>query len=556
MRSATMFRAAVLRLAIAGTLAICPLVAAEHAFAQYSLESAPQNYGSPRAEQPRYVPQAQTPPRDYETRDRRTGQGNGYYSDRPSKAYRAQRKPRRYRNNQDYGYGGPPPGAVRVPDDEAPGGYYSATSEESPPPRRSRTRNRAKANAAPIPLPPLPPRPPVAAQSQSPQPPQVATNAPGANERRYVSNEVVIEVNGRPTPQEADALAQRHSLRRVESQEFPLVGTTMFRWVIPDNRSVSAVIRQLEADGNVRSAQPNYVHRLQQASPARRQQEGDPSQYTIAKLHLPQAHGLARGGNVLIAVIDSGVDLAHPELAGVIAGTFDALGTGTKPHSHGTAIAGAIAAHSRLMGVAPGAQILAAQAFGESTKGAEGTTFNILKSIEWAMRKGARIINMSFAGPNDPAIHRSLESARKSGIVLVAAAGNAGPKSPPLFPAADSNVIAVSATDIQDKLFAASNRGRYIAVAAPGVDILLPGPDGTYQLQSGTSFAAAHVSGVAALILERNASLDPEAVRKVLLATARDLGPRGFDSQFGAGLVDAFKATSSVRQVATDTAAR
>ncbi len=554
MRSATMFHAAVLRLAIASTLAICPLVAAEHAFAQYSLESAPQNYGSPPAEQPRYVPQAQTPPRDYETRDRPTGQGNGYYSDRPSKAYRAQRKPRRYRNNHDYGYGGPPPGAVHVPDDEAPGGYYSATSEDLPPPRRSRTRNRVKAKAAPI---PLPPRPPVTVQSQTPlQTSQAASNVPATDERRYVSNEVVIEVNGRPTPQEADALAQRHSLRRVELQEFPLVGTTMFRWVIPDNRSVSVVIRQLEADGNVRSAQPNYVHRLQQASPASRQQEGDPSQYTIAKLHLPQAHGLARGGNVLIAVIDSGIDLTHPELAGVIAGTFDALGSGNKPHSHGTAIAGAIAAHSRLMGVAPGAQILAAQAFGESSKGAEGTTFNILKSIEWAMRKGARIINMSFAGPNDPAIHRSLEAARKSGIILIAAAGNAGPKSPPLFPAADSNVIAVTATDIQDKLFGASNRGRYIAVAAPGVDILLPGPDGTYQLQSGTSFAAAHVSGVAALILERNGSLDPVAVRKILLATARDLGPRGFDSQFGAGLVDAFKATSSVRQVATDTAAR
>ena len=88
--------------------------------------------------------------------------------------------------------------------------------------------------------------------------------------------------------------------------------------------------------------------------------------------------------------------------------------------------------------------------------------------------------------------------------MLIAAAGNAGAKSPPLYPAANPNVIAVSATDQQDKLFSASNRGNYIALAAPGVDIFLPAPDGKYQMTSGTSFSAAYVSGVAALLLERN----------------------------------------------------
>lgn len=174
----------------------------------------------------------------------------------------------------------------------------------------------------------------------------------------------------------------------------------------------------------------------------------------------------------------SAVDVNHPELAGSIADSFDALSAPATPHQHGTAIAGLIAAHAKLMGAAPDAKILAVRAFDPKDVGAEGTTFNILKAIDWAAAHGARIINMSFAGPADPAIHRSLEAARKKGIVLVAAAGNAGAKSPPLYPAADPNVIAVSATDADDKLFEQSNHGRHITVDAPGAQILVAVPRG------------------------------------------------------------------------------
>ena len=120
------------------------------------------------------------------------------------------------------------------------------------------------------------------------------------------------------------------------------------------------------------------------------------------------------------------------------------------------------------------------------------------------------------------------------------------PKSPPLYPAANPNVIAVSATDAQDKLFAASNRGGYIALAAPGVDIFLPAPDEKYQMTSGTSFSAAYVSGLAALMLERNPALKPDEVRAILTKTARDLGAPGRDDLFGAGEADAFAAVSAV----------
>ena len=269
---------------------------------------------------------------------------------------------------------------------------------------------------------------------------------------------------------------------------------------------------------------------------------GDPAQYTLSKLRLNEAHNFAKGSNVLVAVIDSGIDAGHPELQGTVVGSFDALDAAEKPHSHGTAIAGAIASRSRLMGVAPAARILAIRAFGVAGTSAEATTFAILKSVEYATKSGARVINMSFAGPADPALSRHLTAARGKGIVLIAASGNFGPKSPPQYPAADPNVIAVSATDAEDKLFSASNRGNHIAVSAPGVDILLPAPDSNYQMISGTSFAAAHVSGIAALILERKPGLSPDNVRQILQSSSKDLGPRGKDDQFGAGLVDAYQA--------------
>jgi subtilisin family serine protease len=293
----------------------------------------------------------------------------------------------------------------------------------------------------------------------------------------------------------------------------------------------------------VKSVQYNfrYVLQDQKKTPI----EGDLAQYAVAQLRLPQAHTLARGMNVTIAVIDSGIDVKHPELANSVADNFDALGSKEGPHVHGTGIAGAIVAHARLMGSAPEARLLAIRAFGAGANGAESTSYVILKALDYAAEHGAQIINMSFAGPKDPLIERGVAATASRGILMVAAAGNAGAKSPPLYPAANPNVIAVSGTDAQEKLFAASNRGNYIAIAAPGADIFLPAPDEKYQITSGTSFSAAYVSGVAALILERNPALKPNDVRAILTKTARDLGAPGRDDLFGAGEADAFAAVTA-----------
>jgi hypothetical protein len=366
---------------------------------------------------------------------------------------------------------------------------------------------------------------------------QTVLNAP------TIANQLVAEIDGALTDAQADELARRHGLARIGSQNSPLLGATFGLFRITDGRSVDPVRRELAADASVRFVQLNFRYLLQDQNAA--PVEGDPAQYALAKLRLPQAHTLAHGTNVTVAVIDSGIDVKHPELANSIADAFDALGSKEGPHIHGTGVAGAIASHARLMGSAPAARILAIRAFGATSGAAESNSYVILKALDYAVARGAQIVNMSFAGPKDQLIERAIAASAAKGIVLVAAAGNAGAKSPPLYPAANANVIAVSATDAQDRPFAASNRGGYIAVAAPGVDIFLPAPDQKYQMASGTSFSAAYVSGVAALMLERNPALKRDELRATLMKTARDLGSPGRDDLFGAGEADAYAAVEA-----------
>jgi hypothetical protein len=380
---------------------------------------------------------------------------------------------------------------------------------------------------------------------------------PPAGERRYVPDEVVVQLNGNPSQRVIEGLARRYRLMRVESQNFSLLNATLYRWRITNGRSVSAVIADLATNRVIAWVQPNYLYSLQedaaQDSTTSNQEEADASQYAIAKLHLTEAHSLAKGDNVAVAVIDSGVDLSHPELQGIVADQFDALGSTVAADRHGTAIAGIIAAHRRLVGAAPAVHMLAVRAFTVSSSGTAGTTFNIVKGLDWAMSRGARVINMSFAGPADPLMQRATASARQKDAIMIAAAGNAGPQSPPLYPAADPSVIAVTATDAEDHLFSMANRGDYVAAAAPGVDILIAAPGDSYQISSGTSYAAAYASGVAALMLERKPTLQPDAIKRILMTTAHSLSPKGPNDQFGAGLIDAYGAILSLEPNAATT---
>jgi len=390
--------------------------------------------------------------------------------------------------------------------------------------------------------PPLAARLPIAGGGAS------GSGVPPPGERRFVADEIVTEVPASVTPQALESMARRYNLTRLESIDLPLIGSTVYRWRVSGRRSVADIIGTIEDQHAViASAQPNYVFRLQEDATKNSPRTGDDgAQYALGKLQIDQAHRLATGKNVPIAVIDSEIDGKHPDLDGTAMKRFDALGGEQKPHQHGTAMAGAIAAHGKLVGVAFGPQLLAARAFDDTPGEAKGTSFAIYKSLQWAADNSARVVNMSFAGPIDPLLHRMLAAAYGKGIVLIAAAGNAGPNSAPLYPAADADVIAVTATDASDGLYKMANRGQFIAVAAPGVDVLALAPGESYQVTTGTSVAAAEVTGIVALLLELKPSLTPADIRTILMTSAKPIGTTGKNADFGAGLANAYRAVNAL----------
>jgi hypothetical protein len=387
--------------------------------------------------------------------------------------------------------------------------------------------------------------------ARMPLPP--GTGMPPPGETRFASHEVVLQFSSDISPQQIAALAQQFGLTVTSQQSIGSLNRTVYDFQISGGRAVRDVIAQIEAAGLSAAVQPNYSYGLSQddngaagdaggeATGAAARALGDPAQYVVDKFHLGAAHRISQGDNVLIAVIDSKIDTSQPDLAGAIAEQFDAGCGAAAPDPHGTNMAGAIASHGQLLGVAPHAKIIAICAFGGAGT-PEATSVKIIRGLDYAIQHGAKIVNMSFAGPRDPALAQELQVAREKGLLLVGAAGNAGPKSPPLYPGADPNVLAVTATDVKDHLFAGANQGPYVAVAAPGVDILVPAPHAGVEFTTGTSVATAHVSGVAALLLAQKPALSPEDVRAILTATAKRLGPKGSEKQFGSGLVDPLKA--------------
>jgi subtilisin family serine protease len=244
---------------------------------------------------------------------------------------------------------------------------------------------------------------------------------------------------------------------------------------------------------------------------------------------------------VKVAVLDTAADATHPVLRGAIVGEFDGMpGIPVNDRSHGTAIAGLIAGREPMAGAAPEAGLLIARIFDRTSDLRPQThAYMILTALDWSAVNGAQIVNMSFAGPKNSLMSRAVEAAVKRGLTLIAAAGNAGPVAPYAYPAADEGVIAVTATDDDDGIYTRANRGRYVLVAAPGVDVLAPGPNGRANLMTGTSFSAAIVSGLAAMAKQVAPGENPRLFANRLAETAIDLGPPGRDDIFGVGRVHA-----------------
>jgi hypothetical protein len=369
-----------------------------------------------------------------------------------------------------------------------------------------------------------------------------------------IARQILVLVNEDEPTSVGASLAQIYGLHHLSSQTVALLSARAELFNVPDGRSESAALEALQQDRRVRFAQLNrryfhtdmqshrYQHTGEEKGRLARDEAAALPQYGPLKLALPEAHQLALGRNVRIAVIDAGLDTAHPDLKGAVIGSFDAVGgRDGAPDFHGTAVAGIIRARGLVDGAAPEANLLAVRAFRTAGPASvpETTTHVLLAAVDWAFRNRARIINMSFVGAHDPMLQQLLDAANRKGIVVVAAAGNGGPDAPAAYPAGYPGVIAVTAVDQSDARYVHANRGSYITVAAPGVDILAPVEQGGHAYVSGTSFAAAYVSGIAALLLERDPELDAHAVTELITMGADDLGPSGRDDEFGAGRANA-----------------
>lgn len=338
----------------------------------------------------------------------------------------------------------------------------------------------------------------------------------------FVPDEVLVTVDGDAGV--VQQIANSFGLQVRSQRQSRLLGTTLVRFGITDGRPVGVVLAQLAADGRTQRREPNHIYTLQQAAGI--------VNYAFDRIALDSRQ--ASGENVRVAVIDTGIDDTNPALKGVIAEQYDAMpNVPIEKRDHGTSVDGLIAGVGPLEGMAPGAKIYHARAF----EGGKSTMDVILSALDWAAEQDVRIINMSFVGPKNDLLGTACRNARALGMVLVAAAGNNGPKAPYGYPAAFDGVIAVTATDARDGLMPQANRGAYVFISAPGVEMVAPSGAGS-DVVTGTSFAAAIVSGAIANLIHAAPDRTADEIEKALAATAKDLGPKGRDNDFGYGLID------------------
>ena len=304
------------------------------------------------------------------------------------------------------------------------------------------------------------------------------TGVPPVGETRSVSTEMVFQAGPNVSRQSVDDAARRLGLTAIATQPSGITGGTLYHFRVAGGRPVGDVVRSLEGE-NLGVASPNYVFQLHEETDlaARAAAAVAGGQYVVGKLRLGEVHQVATGSNVLIAVIDSKIDVNHPDVAGAIVEQFDATGRPDQPHTHGTGMVGAIVAHQRLMGIAPEARILAIPAFSGSTRQTEATT-RTSQAASNGRSARAPASSMAMRSVHDPMLQLAMKNASAKGVVLIAAAGN----SDRIAAALSGRRSARDRGDgdrENDKLFA-QVRGLRGGRGAGHVDVMVPAPD-TYQ---------------------------------------------------------------------------
>jgi subtilisin family serine protease len=320
-------------------------------------------------------------------------------------------------------------------------------------------------------------------------------------------------------------LAREHGLRRIDGWQIRSLGVYCEVLGVPDGRDVDAVIAALAADPRVDLAQRMNLFETQTT------RYDDPYvglQSAATELDVEEAHEFATGRGVSIAIIDSAVDANHPELRGRVRIARNLVADHPVDRNgevHGTAVAGIIASavnnHEGIIGVAPDVSIAALRAcwsVADDSVAAQCSSFSLARALEIALALRTNVINLSLAGPADPLLSKMLDVVIAHGIVVVTAQPEQA--TPSLaFPSSHAEVLAAhSSTEIE------STSSPFV-VAAPADEVLTTTPGAQYAFLTGNSLAAAHTTGVVALLLERKPDLDAERVAAILTAsTTRSIG--------------------------------
>lgn len=374
-------------------------------------------------------------------------------------------------------------------------------------------------------------------------------------EDEFVAGQVLVALNvksRKAAEAAAHSLELKEGLRLLSVFKLSSISRFLAHFAILDSsHSVASVVKRLEREALVDYAQHVYRY-FGFASP---QQDYVGRQYGLKQVRADLAQRYSNGHGVKIAVVDTGIDDEHPDLRGSVSRTKDFTkgGGAYNQDIHGTSMAGIIAAIPRngfgIDGIAPAARIISVKVLTQtSPSGAtDGSAAVVCRGIEFAINSNVDLINMSYGSSRrDPTVTRQVKAAVRRGIVVVVAAGNGGQHGRPSYPAALDEVIAVSAVDDHGAFYSGGTRGDYIDLTAPGVDIISTWPNNVYQYSEGTSSAAAHVTGVVALLLSKKPHTSPQRIKTVLEQTATHLDAGGKNVLFGSGLVDACKALNAL----------
>ncbi|HYP23337.1 MAG TPA: S8 family serine peptidase, partial [Actinomycetota bacterium] len=322
-----------------------------------------------------------------------------------------------------------------------------------------------------------------------------------------------------------------------------------------NGRPVRQLLSDLEENPLVADAEPNRIFTVAGAPNDPLYEHQRPYLETAG---LPDAWATTKGTTgTTVAILDTGIDLDHPEFAGRILPGRDFVNNDADPtddEGHGTMVAGVAAAAADngigIAGAAGGVSILPVKVL---DRNGQGDTWQISEGIKWAVAQGADVLNFSFTGGGSDRFDDAVRDAVRRNVVIVAAAGNDG-EAWPYLPRSYENVLTVAATDHAGTFAWFSNHGPLVELAAPGVDITTtaraPGAQDAYAVASGTSFSTPLVSGAAALVRSVHPDWTVDQVARRLERTARDAGPPGVDDSYGFGIVDAASALADRRRTA------